>query len=171
MMKLEAIAGEFADALAMAASAVVPVDAKKRIAILGAVHIVADGEVVQLSVNALDRCISTVCPATVDQAGEAAVDAERLADLVAGFDAGAAVMLVLDDGGALAVRCGRSRYKFPTMPTGDLPATPCIDGEPLGQVELEHEQALRIFQRPLFCASTETHALLSERHFSAQRQR
>ena len=42
------------------------------------------------------------------------------------------------------------------MPIGDLPATPCIDGEPLGQMELEHKQALRIFERPLFCASTET---------------
>lgn len=152
-MKIEAAAGALADALAMAASAVIPADSKKkRIAVLGAVHVIAaDGESVRLSVNALDRAINTSCAAVVDQAGEAAVDAERLADLVAGFSADAAVKLTLDDN-ALRVRCGRSSYKFPALPPENLPATPWINGEPLGQVELEHEQARRIFERPLFCA-------------------
>jgi DNA polymerase III subunit beta len=151
-MKIETTAGELADALAMAANAVISAD--KKIAILGAVHVVADGETVRLSVNALDRCISTSCPAVISDAGEAVVDAERLADLTAGFNADARVTLALDDN-ALRVRCGRSSYKFPMLPIENLPAAPCIDGEPLGQVELEHDSALRIFQRPLFCAGTE----------------
>jgi DNA polymerase III subunit beta len=153
-MKIEAAAGALADALAKAASAIVAADSKKRIAVLGAVHIVADGEAVRVSVNALDRAVGTVCPATIDQAGEAAADAEKLADLVAGFGADAKVTLALDDS-ALRVRCGRSNYKFPVLPIEDLPPTPRIDGESLGQVELEHEQALRIFERPLFCAGTD----------------
>jgi DNA polymerase-3 subunit beta len=152
-MKIEATAGTLADALAVAALATTTADVK-RIAILGAVHLVAEGETVRLSVNSLDRYIETNCPAVVGHAGSVAVSAERLADLVAGFSPDAEVTLECDSNG-LAVRCGRSRYKFPTLPIEKLPPTPRIDGDPLGQVELERGQALRVFQRPLFCAGTD----------------
>jgi DNA polymerase III subunit beta len=151
-MKFTCSAGALAGALATAASAVVPADTK-RVAILGTVHIVADGETARLSVNTMDRYISTSCPASISHPGEVAVAVDRLAALAAGFVKDATVTLTSDDN-ALTVRCSRSNYKLPALPLEDLPATPCIGDAPVGQVELDHERALRILERPLFCVDT-----------------
>jgi DNA polymerase III subunit beta len=153
-MKIEVSAGILADALATAASAVAIDASTKKIGALNAVHIATHRETVNLSVNALDRYVSTSCPAAVDQAGGVAVAADRLTDLVGGFAKDANIKLVSDDG-VLAVRSDRSNYKLSALPLENLPAAPCIDDAPLGETELDAGQALRIFERPLFCANTE----------------
>jgi DNA polymerase III subunit beta len=154
-MKLETPAGALADALAMAELATAADANTRKIASLGAVHItVAGNEAVSLSVNALDRYVGTSCPASISHPGEVAVAVDRLAALAAGFARDATVKLTSDDN-ALTVRCGRSNYKLPALPLEDLPATPCIGDAPLGQVELDHERALCIFERPLFSVSAE----------------
>ena len=59
---------------------------------------------------------------------------ERLAALAAGFPGDAEITISSDDTMASIV-CGRSRFKLPTLPIGDLPSTPTIEQE-TGRIEI-----------------------------------
>lgn len=78
----------------------------------------------------LDTRSEAACAAEIARAGATTVPAERLMRLVEGLAAGSQIEMELS-GQELHVRCGRSRYKLPTMlaedfPTMSEPAIPTV---------------------------------------------
>jgi DNA polymerase-3 subunit beta len=152
-MKVALKAKPLAVQLSLAASLV---DSKlvKKIAALEAVHLVAREGAVTITTNALDHVLTTTIPVVaVEAAAEVAVSAMRLAALAAGFPPDCEITISSDDKMA-SIACGRSRFKLPTLPLGDLPPTPTIDQE-TGRVELERSELLALLSKPAFAISAE----------------
>ena len=155
-MRLEAKAGDLAHALGLAA---LPLDDPRvrKIVALGAVRLEAlvdEGHIAVRS-NILDLAIDAlVVGGEIEERGEIAVPGERLAALVAAVPAGQMVTIAGTDNTA-TVTAGRSRYRLPILPLDQLPE-PLQPGKPLGEIEIDRDDALRLFARPLFAASTET---------------
>jgi DNA polymerase III subunit beta len=150
-VKLVANAGELAAALALAAT----LGEDKRVRnlhSLEAVNLATDGTTVRIGGNVLDHAVSLTVPADIETPGALAVSGQRLAALSAGFSKDAKITIG-DDGVAARVTCGRSRFQLPVIPQGELPAVPAIDEE-IGRSELVREDALTLFDRPLFAAPT-----------------
>ena len=101
----------------------------------------------------LDFALKLSLPAVIEAAGEVAISSEQLAALAAGFPGDAEITISSDETMASIV-CGRSRYKLPTLPIGDLPSTPTIDDE-IGGIELERSELLALLSKPAFAISTE----------------
>src|SRR5262245_50784847 len=150
VMKIAIAAGAVADALALAASIV---DEKTRIAVWGAVRIVADAGVVNISATTLARALSTTAIATVFEAGEVATSAAALASLITELPSDATVTLAGDDRG-VTITCGRSRWRLPAVPIADLPPAPVFKAEPVA-VTLAGEDLLRALDFCSFAISRE----------------
>jgi DNA polymerase-3 subunit beta len=162
-MKITANAGEFADALALAAE--LSDDARiRRIQSLGAIrltgacssfsqHCENDLTGVEISANVLDHALTLTVPATVDASGVLALPGERLASLAAGCPRDQQIEIDADDTSARIV-CGRSRFRLPVIPQDELPASLALGAE-TGRVELAREEALRLFAHPLFAVATD----------------
>jgi DNA polymerase-3 subunit beta len=151
-VKITANAGELAVALALAAT--LGEDKRVRnLRSLEAVNLVTDGATVKIRGNVLDHAVSLAVPADIEEPGALAVSGQRLAALAAGFPKDAKIQ-VGDDGAAARVICGRSRFQLPVIPQDELPAAPAIDEE-IGRALVEREEALALFERPLFAAGTE----------------
>jgi DNA polymerase-3 subunit beta len=151
-VKITANAGELAAALALAAT----LGEDKRVrnhSSLEAVNLVTDGATVKIGANVLDHAVTLTVPADIEDPGALAVSGQRLAALAAGFPKDAKIQIG-DDGAAARVTCGRSRFRLPVISQDELPAAPAIDGE-LGRKLVEREEALALFERPLFAAGTE----------------
>jgi DNA polymerase III subunit beta len=149
-MRVTLQAKPLAAAMQQAASLV---DSKFRIAALYHARLVAEGDGLSVATNVLDFALKLSLPAAVETAGEIAIPSEKLADLAAGFPGDADVTINGDEKIATIV-CGRSRFRLPTLPIGDLPSTPEIADE-IGRVELERKELLALLSRPLFAISTE----------------
>jgi DNA polymerase III subunit beta len=154
-MKLEAKAGDLVGALGLAA---LPLDDPRvrKIAALGAVRLEALGDDGRITVrsNILDLSLDANVDGEIKEPGEAAVPGGRLAALVAAVPAGTPVAITGTDSVA-TVTAGRSRYRLPILPLDSLPE-PLRLGETLGEIEIDRDEALRLFARPLFAAATET---------------
>ena len=151
-MKIAANAGEFADALALAAA--LSDDARvRRIQSLGAIRLTTADAAVEISANVLDHALTLTVPATVETAGALALPGERLAALAAGCPGDREIEIGADGAGARIV-CGRSRFRLPAIPQDELPA-PLALGQETGRVELAREEALKLFAQPLFAVSDE----------------
>jgi DNA polymerase III subunit beta len=155
-MELEAKAGDLARALGLAA---LPLDDSRvrKIEALGAVRLEAHANESRIAVrsNILDLSIDAiVVGGEIEAPGEIAVPGARLAALVAAVPAGQMVTIAGTDSAA-TVTAGRSRYRLPILPLDQLPE-PLQPGEPIGEIEINRDDALRLFARPLFAASTET---------------
>jgi DNA polymerase III subunit beta len=96
---------------------------------------------------------SSFAPATVEEPGALAMPGQRLAALAVGFPAGETIHIGNDEAAA-RIACGRSRFRLPVIPQEDVPAAPAIAVEH-GRVELTREEALKLFERPLFASDTE----------------
>ena len=150
-MKITLQARPLAAALGLAASMV---DAKqKRLAALGHARLAAEGGHLAITANVLDFALKLSLPAVIEVAGEVAISSERLAALAAGFPGDAEIAISSDETMASIV-CGRSRYRLPTLPMGDLPSTPTIDDDN-GGIELERSELLALLSKPAFAISTE----------------
>jgi DNA polymerase-3 subunit beta len=80
----------------------------------------ADGTVTAAGTD-LDLSITASADADVTEPGAVVLPAERLKVLLSEIPEDAAVAIANSDGGA-TVQCGRSRYKFPTLPVDDFPS-------------------------------------------------
>jgi DNA polymerase-3 subunit beta len=150
-MKITVNAGEVAAALALAA---LLSNRPQVIEALGAVHIKADGDAATITANTLDFALTITLPATVETAGEVAVSASRLAGVTNALPGSSMVEILRDEIAPIAhIRCGRSRFKFATMPLDRLPAVPTL-GEETGRVELAREEMFSL-SRPVFAAAKE----------------
>jgi DNA polymerase-3 subunit beta len=149
-MKISAIAGELAAALA-AAAALGGENEAKVIPGLAATRLIANGTGVSVAANVGDFAIELPASATVRKSGTVALPGARLAALVAGFAQDAEVEIVTDDAVA-RVSHGRSHFRLPII-APDLLPPPLALGEELGKVELTREQAQRLLVWPLFAAA------------------
>src|SRR5262245_45377617 len=117
-MKITATAGDLSAALAAAARLSdglgITVEA------LRSVLLSTSGDALTITANILDRQLTLTVPATIAVPGKVAVNASRLAGLVAGFPESAAVEIGTD-GAAATVRAGRARYCFPVAPLDNMP--------------------------------------------------
>ena len=95
----------------------------KRIAALGHARLAADGDHLVITANVLDFALKLSLPAVIEATGEIAIRSEQLAALAAGFPGNAEIAISSVETMASIV-CGRSRFKLPTLPIGDLPSTP-----------------------------------------------
>jgi DNA polymerase III subunit beta len=147
-MKIAATAGTLTKALALAAS----LDAGKHpLAALEAVTLSAGTNAVAIARNVLECQISLTIPATIERPGVLALPSGRLAALAAGFSA--ASELTIEAGAQAAkVHSGRSRYRLPIIPSGDLPLALAVDAG-AACVELGRSQALELFAAGFAAAS------------------
>jgi len=151
-MKITANAGKLSRALALAAVLVNDARAIKRIAALGAVHLVTAPSMITITANVLDHAISLSVPATIERPGAVAVASAQLSALVAEFSDKATVEIE-SDGNVARIGCGLSRFKLATIPSGDLPPMPKLTEE-IGRVDLAREEVFRLLV-PSFAVSTE----------------
>jgi DNA polymerase III subunit beta len=94
---------------------------KTKSSILSHLLIEAAGNGVTVTGTDLNIAISTSIEADIAEPGAAAVQAERLHQLVGTLPSDATVTVEGGDGG-LAIKSGRSRYRLPALPAGDFPA-------------------------------------------------
>jgi DNA polymerase-3 subunit beta len=146
MLKIGIDSGALATALGLAA---LVLDSKNKVEVLDAVHVTAADSTIMLTTNVMARALTATVPASVEAPGEAAVRAEALTGLAAGFPLDTTVALTGGEDG-LRVSCGRSRFRLPVIPVQNLPAVPALDGE-LGRVELDRTVLLRLLAIPLVC--------------------
>jgi DNA polymerase III subunit beta len=139
-MRVVATAGALADALAIAA--VKPDEALvKRVPALGAVHVIAVGDVIEIAGNVSDFAVTAKAKAEIVEPGEVAVNGAALVGLASGFPAEARITIT--GGDVTTITCGRSRYRLPQIPLDDLPAPLTLDAI-TGEVMLEGAALLRL---------------------------
>jgi DNA polymerase III subunit beta len=150
-MRFTATTGPLASALGLAATLTTD-RFTKRIPVLGAVRLTAADGTVTVSTNNLDAAISLTVPADVADAGEIAVNTDKLAGLTANFPKDATVEVASEDPIAI-VKSGRSRFKLPTFPLDDLPIL-TLTGE-TGRATIARDDAVEAFSRTAFAICSE----------------
>ena len=149
--RIKARAGALAAALGLATLPTTEKQAKRTPA-LAAVRLAGNGDgACIVTITGPVGTISTSIEAEAE--GEMALPCERLADLADAFSADAELAITADDNTA-AVSSGKSHFKIPTFPIGDLPARHVL-GKETGRVVLDTRIARDIFSRVAFAASTE----------------
>ncbi|MEH2526742.1 MULTISPECIES: DNA polymerase III subunit beta [unclassified Bradyrhizobium] len=117
-----------------------------------AAHIVVGDSV---EIRSTDKSLGTITAtidAVVDEPGETAVSADRLASLAASFAAGAQVALNTTSGG-MRIFCGNSRCRLNVIPIADLPPPIAIDGM-VSVIEISAADCLRLME-PIAAAGHE----------------
>ena len=139
---------------ARAAGLIAPlIDGNAKSEVLRAMYLTAGDGRVTLSINTLDHYAEVTFAAKVEREGDCASPGARISALLAALPDSAAIQIEANANG-VTFTSGRSRYRLPAWPIGDLPA-PLVLGEPIGEVELEHANAVRVFTEPLFAAAIE----------------
>lgn len=118
-MRFRAALKPFAEAALAAARTAAT---RETIPVLTHVKLAAAGDEVRLTATDLDREIELSAPATVEEAGETTVKAQKLADALRVAPKDAEVFVVDEGAGSLKLSTGRPRYVFPTLPTADFPS-------------------------------------------------
>jgi DNA polymerase-3 subunit beta len=151
---IKAQAGSLATALGLAT---LPVHDRqtRRIPVLGAVRLAADGDGLSVTATSFDGTVTIEAEAEAE--GEVAVPLERLAALVRLFPADADLAITADDRAA-TVTSGKARFRLPVFPIADLLERHVL-GDETGCVELDAKIARDLFARPAFAASTENSRL------------
>jgi DNA polymerase-3 subunit beta len=139
-VKIVAHAGTLANALALAAAARL----NKKTPGLGAVRIVASDRALSVTCTDNSVAITAKTDAEVVEPGQAAVAADRLASLTAGFAAGEKVTISTAENLATIV-CGNSRSRLAVFPWDDLPAALAVDGE-IGRLEISGADCLTLLE-------------------------
>jgi DNA polymerase III subunit beta len=150
-MKFSAPVNVLTDAAALASSGI-----SKRAQIIQSLNhcrLHANNGKVRLVVNVLDLAVDVTFDAAVEQEGEAAPPAERLAELLKGFPRPATATIGCEDG-VVSVVVGRSRYKLPSLTPDQLPA-PLVLNPVVGKVELDAKGLARLLGRPKFTVCDE----------------
>jgi len=116
-MKFTADAIALAGAVAAALRAC-PAKPKLKAAILTHLRLRAAGSGVSAVATDLDLAIEATVAASVESEGTAVLPAEPLADLLADMSGDA---VIETDNKAATIRCSRSRFKLPALPSEDFP--------------------------------------------------
>lgn len=126
-------------------------DMKSPIPILSHVRLEAGGGKLTLLAHALDWCATTSAPAEGSLAATC-VPVEVLYRIANGFPRGAS-HLTLEIDREMIIKCGRSRYRLPTLPAVDMP-DPLTPGEPHTSCRLTEAQVGMLFDLPRFAVET-----------------
>ena len=98
------------------------VERRNTIPILSNVLLNASGAILEMKATDLDLEVTEATPAKVERAGATTVPAHLLYDIVRKLPEGAEVMLRTDeDGNAMSVITGRSRFRLQCLPQADFP--------------------------------------------------
>lgn len=111
----------------------------------------ADG-VLAVATTDLDRFAEADCEASVTEPGAVTVPAPAFTTLVGKHPKDGEIDLKVE-GGALIVRCGRSKVKLPTLPASDFPKW--ADEVPVAQFVMGGESFERSFNRVRFAAAVD----------------
>jgi DNA polymerase-3 subunit beta len=147
-VKIVAHAGTLADSLALAAAA----RPSKKTSALSAVRIVASEGAISVTRTDNSIAITAKAAAEVIEPGKAAIAADRLASLTAGFATGEKVTIGTDEN-LVTIVCGNSRSRLPVVSWDDLPAALAIDEE-IGRIEVSGADCVTLLE-PLQAASSE----------------
>ena len=153
-MRIRAQSRTLATAVSAAAS-LAGVEGRRRLfAAFEAVSISATEDGVATIVSSVgDFSLRTTIPATIIAPGALALPGGRFAGLVGAFPAGEEVEISASESMG-AVACGRSKYRFASIPVADLPSPLAIVKE-TGRITLERDDAVRLFTAPAFAIGTE----------------
>jgi len=130
------------------------VERRNTIPILANVRL--DGRDARLELTATDMDLEVVeqVPSTIAAEGGTTAPAHLMHDIVRKLPEGAEVGLeTSDDGGRLVLRCGRSRFQLPCLPTEDFPVM--AEGEFTHEFALSAEHLRRLVDKTRFAISTE----------------
>jgi DNA polymerase III sliding clamp (beta) subunit (PCNA family) len=116
---------KLANAARIAALAIRP-DQRRRSPILGCCRLTA-GNNLSIAGTDLDTGITAVADCDVIEPGEAAVDAQRLADIASKLKGDVRIEA---KAGELVIKCGRSRFALTMQPAEDYPAPLTVDDAP-----------------------------------------
>lgn len=115
--------------LSKALREVVPLAKDRGIPILSCVMVEAKGDILTLTTTNLEQRITRTLAIT-DGEGSICVDAARFSGVVSAFGEGAQVELDIDQTSpAMALKSGRSRFRFAGLPIADFPPLPRTAGE------------------------------------------
>jgi DNA polymerase-3 subunit beta len=97
------------------------VDRKTTIAVLQHVAFKFDGENIRLTATHLDMQATTMCPANGKPA-EFTLPGQTVLDILSNWPAGGEVVISTDkDDPRISLKCGRYRFRLPTLKAGDMP--------------------------------------------------
>lgn len=119
---------------------------KTSIAILNHILFAAEKNSVTVTGHELDSSSQARIPADVAKDGSCAIPAETLIPLIKGMPDGAHIIMALE-GWQVEIKCGRSRFKLPTLPAADFPKM--LRPEKPSQVALSKDDVTQLFDRPI----------------------
>lgn len=128
------------------------VERKTTIPILSHLLLSTRGERLHLAATDLDVSLTSSVGAEILRPGSLAVQAKKFVEIVRALDADE-VLLEREDGNALAIRGGNSRFKIRGLPAEDFPNLPEID-QP-DALELPFVALKRMIAKVLFAVSAE----------------
>jgi DNA polymerase-3 subunit beta len=131
------------------------IERKLKIAILNDLLLEAADDKISLVGTDMDTMARVECAASVEGPGAVAMPAVPLAQLLDKLDSQATVTIEALDHAA-AIKCGRSRYKLPTLPASDFPAALAASpGPDVFGFTLTPSDVRRLFVQPAFAVCTE----------------
>jgi DNA polymerase-3 subunit beta len=128
------------------------VERKTTIPILSHLLLTVRGDRLHLAATDLDVSLTSWCAGEVVREGAIAVQAKKFIEIVRAV-AGDEVHLLLEDGQALQIRAGSSRFKIRGLAPEDFPNLPEV--EPTIQLDLPFAQLKRMIGKVLFAVSAE----------------
>lgn len=128
------------------------VERKTTIPILSHLLLSVRGDRLHLAATDLDVSLTSWCPGDVVREGAIAVQAKKFVEIVRAL-AAEEVHLLLEDGQALQIRAGSSRFKIRGLAPEDFPNLPEVDATT--QLDLAFAQLKRMIGKVLFAVSAE----------------
>lgn len=128
------------------------VERKTTIPILSHLLLTVRGDRVNLAATDLDVSLTSWCGGDVAREGSIAVQAKKFVEIIRAV-AGEEVHLQLEDGGALTIKAGSSRFKIRGLAPEDFPNLPEVDGA--APIEIPFAQIKRMIAKILFAVSAE----------------
>ncbi|MBB4261416.1 DNA polymerase III subunit beta [Bradyrhizobium sp. CIR3A] len=125
----------------------------KKAPALNYARLAAEGDRLVITANVLDSALKLSLPAATETIGQVALRSEQLAALAASFPPDAKITID-DDGPMASMRCGRSRFRLPTLPINVLPSTPTIKDE-TGRVTLGRSKLAALLSKPAFAVPSD----------------
>lgn len=148
-MKITIERDPFAEALRAVSGRCARTDATP---ILTHLLLTAENNRLRVTAHDLSACSIITIPAEIEEAGSAAIESDRLVELIGGCSAGSQVF-VQTEGSRATVRCGRARYVFGTLPHDDFPAV--FEPKNPTTITLTEEQVKQAFDIPFPCIGKE----------------
>lgn len=105
------------------------VDRKTTIPVLQHIALKLDGDTLRLTATNLDMQATTTCPADGDDA-HFTLPGQTVLDILSNWPAGGQVVISTDkDDPRISMKCGRSRFRLPTLKPDDMPIMAAPEGD------------------------------------------